>query len=171
MKRSSTSSSAFTWGMTLVVVAALAFALAGCSLNRTAASDGDQASDNRQYMASLNQQMSDLQTEMDAFQKAVAAGDVVSMRAQQQTVDGTITAVKAADAPERLQSVKDNYVDALDTLDGALDGYVSLYSDVQRGAVSSDGYDQRLSAVQDAYNSGIEKVKAADAAVSEIASE
>ena len=85
--------------------------------------------------------------------------------------DKTIEDVKNTDATDRLQTVKDDYVDALCTLDDAMKAYVQLYTDVQNGSVSDASYQQRLSDVQNAYNSGVEKMKAADDAVVKISNE
>lgn len=165
---------------------ALALALGGCATSRTGSSTSSsglgstsssststdqQAAQNRQYMATLNQQMSDLQTATDSFQKAVAAKDVVSMNAAVANVQKIVDSVKNTDATERLQTVKDGYVDGLCTLDDAMKAYVSLYTDVQNGAVDGTAYANRLKDVQAAYDNGIAKLQSADEEVQKIASE
>lgn len=151
---------------------ALVLALAtGCAGTTAQSADDSAAAQNRQYMATLNQQVSEIGTATDDFQKAVADSDVVTMQAKVSAVDKTIEDVKNTDATDRLQTVKDDYVDALCTLDDAMKTYVQLYTDVQNGSVSDASYQQRLSDVQNAYNSGVEKMKAADDAVVKISNE
>lgn len=144
-------------------------ALAGCSAAQSQTPDEQAASQNRQYMATLNQQMDDLQTTMDDFQKAVSEKDVVSMQAKANDVDKIIDSVKNTDPTDRLKTVKDDYVDALCTLDDAMNAYVSLYTDVQNGAVDDATYQQRLTDVQNSYNDGMTKLQGADQAVEQIA--
>jgi hypothetical protein len=155
-----------------VSAGALVLALAtGCASTAAQTADDSAAAQNRQYMATLNQQVSDISTATDSFQKAVADSDVVTMQAQVTAIDKTIDDIKNTDATDRLQAVKDDYVDALCTLDDAMKAYVQLYTDVQNGQVSDADYQQRLSDVQSAYNSGVEKMKAADDAVVKISNE
>lgn len=155
---------------TVCVACVLAvLALAGCQAQSKA--DQSPAAQNRQYMASLNQQMEDLQTDMTAFQTAVAEKDTVTMQAQLASVEKTIEEVKNSEATERLQSVKDQYVDALTQLNEALVGYVDLYEGVSKGSVSDEQYNQKLSDIQSTYDSALEALKSADEAVVDIASE
>ncbi len=150
--------------------AMLAFVLSGCASTQTTSTD-DEASQNRQYMALLNQQMDDLQTTLDSFQKAVAQKDTVSMKAQVANISKTLDDVKNTDCTERLQTVKDGYVDGLCTLQDSLNAYVTLYTDVSNGAVDDATYQQRLTQVQTSYDNGIAKLKSADEAVRKIAEE
>ena len=120
-------------------------------------------------MATLNRQTADLQTALDAFQKAVAEEDAVTMQAQLNTVEEVIDSVKNTDATSRLSSVKDGYVDALCTLDDAMKSYVALYADVKNGMVDAADYQARLAEVQRAYDDGIQKMKDADQTVSDLA--
>lgn len=167
----------------IVCTVALVSVFGGCAASRTdtsqssglggsqASSTDQQASQNRQYMAQLNQQMSDLQTAADSFQKAVAAKDTVSMNASVADVQKIIDSVKNTDSTERLSTVKDEYVDGLCTLDDAMKAYASLYTDAQNGTVDSAAFASRLQTVQAAYDNGIAKLKAADEEVQKIASE
>ncbi|WP_283169869.1 hypothetical protein [Curtanaerobium respiraculi] len=161
----------------LAVAACLAcaalFAVVGCvpgttsqQQQPTVASD---ASDNRAYMATLNRQTASLQESLDAFQQAVADKDAVTMQAKLNEVESTIDSVKNTEVTDRLSSVKDAYVDALCTLDDAMRSYVALYNDAKNSTLDADTYASRLAEVQSAYDSGMEKMKAADDAVKEIA--
>ena len=110
-------------------------------------------------MATLNQQVTDIQEYLTAFQDAVAKQDAVTMQAQLTSVDKVIESVKNTDCTSKLQPAKDLYVDALCSLDDAL---ASLYTDVANGTVDSATYDERLSSVQSAYNEAMDKLKSAD---------
>ena len=60
------------------------------------------------------------------------------------------------------------YVDGANSLKDALNSYIQLYTEID-GATASEPfdwstYDSRLQAIQDAYNAGIDKLKAADEA-------
>lgn len=146
--------------------------LGGCVAQSTGqSSSDDQASQNRQYMAQLNQQMGNLQTVMNDFQTAVSQKNVVSMKAQATAADKIIDGVKNTDATDRLSDVKNGYVDGLCTLQDAMNSYVDLYSDAQNGTVDSASYATRLQGIQNAYDQGVSKLKAADDKVTQIASE
>lgn len=147
--------------------------VAGCTsvASSSSSSTDTQATANRQYMASLNQQVADMQTVLDDFQTAVSKKDTVGMNAQAQNIEKLIDAVKNTDATDRLKSVKDAYVDGLCTIDDALNAYTALYTDVQAGTVDDASYTQRLKSIQSAYDDGIAKLKSADDAVQGIANE
>ncbi len=153
------------------VICALCMALAGCSSSSSTPNPDDPASQNREYMSQLNQQMDSIQGSLNDFQDAVAKNDVVTMQADKTAVEKTIDSVKATSVTDRLSDVKDGYVSALDALDDALASYLSLYTDVQNGTVSSDDYAQRLKGVQDAYDSAVSQMQDADDAVVAVANE
>lgn len=155
--------------VTVASAALLALTIAGCSSSQAQSADEQAAAQNRQYMATLNQQMEDLQDAMDDFQQAVSDKDVVGMQAQANEIDSIIDSVKNTDATDTLKDVKDDYVDALTTLDGALDSYITLYTNVQNGTVDASAYSQQLAEVQAAYDDGMTKLQAADDAVEQIA--
>lgn len=140
---------------------ACALVVTGCVAQSTTGVTSE-AEQNRQYMATLNQQVTDIQEDLTAFQDAVAKQDAVTMQAQLSSVDKVIESVKNTDCTSKLQPAKDLYVDALCSLDDALASYVSLYTDVANGTVDSATYDERLSSVQSAYNEAMDKLKSAD---------
>jgi hypothetical protein len=146
--------------------------LGGCVAQSAGQSTSDdQASQNRQYMAQLNQKMGNLQSVMNDFQTAVSQKNVVGMKAQATAADKIIDGVKNTDATDRLSDVKNGYVDGLCTLENAMNSYVDLYSDVQNGTVDSASYQARLQDVQSAYDQGVSKLKAADDEVAQISNE
>lgn len=140
---------------------ACALAITGCT-TQSASSTTSEAEQNRQYMATLNQQVTDIQTDLVAFQDAVAKQDAVTMKAQLSSVDKLIDSVKNTDCSSTLQPAKDAYVDALCSLDDALESYVTLYTDVANGTIDSATYNERLSSVQSAYDAAMDKLKSAD---------
>lgn len=167
----------FTRIIGMVLAASLCmgvFALAGCisnPLQQQMAAETSAASANRNFMATLNRQTADLQKALDEFQQAVADDNAVTMQAQLKAVDQIIDAVKNTSPTDTLRAVKDGYVDALTALDSALDDYADLYAQVKSGAIDSAAFNERLAAVQKAYDEGIEKMKAADQAVKDVSHE
>lgn len=148
----------------------LAFVLAGCSATSGVQSEeAKQAGENRQYMAQLNNQMSDLQQIMDDFQVAVSEQNTVAMKAQVEKVQGIAQAIDASEPTDSLSDAKDLYVDALTTLNGAMSDYADMYLQVESGTISSGEMEDRMKRVQEAYDEGVEKLKTADDAVAKLA--
>ena len=128
--------------------AALALgALAGCQSPATGATDQQQA--NRTYMTKVNQAVEELNTRLGEFDEAVAQESVVNMRNK--------------DAMKDLQT---NYVDGCNKLKDALNSYIDLYTEISSATEEApfdfSAYDGRVKEIQDAYNEGIDKLKAAD---------
>ena len=141
------------------VSAMLAVALSGC-MQQTANQGNEQQSENREYMTQVNQKMDDLD--------AVSRGDVVTMRTQADNAFKVLDDLSSLEAPEPLKDVAAGYVDGANSLKDALNSYIQLYTEID-GATTTDPfdwstYDSRLQAIQDAYNAGIDKLKAADEA-------
>lgn len=151
----------------LVVCAAsamLALALTGCAQQNNAQSD--QQNENRQYMTQVNQKMEDLNTRLASFTDAVSRGDVITMRTQADNAYKAIDDLSNLDAPDALADVKTGYVDGCNALKGALDSYIELYTEIENATDAQpfdySTYDSRLADIQNAYNTGIDKLKAAD---------
>ena len=146
---------------TLVAVcvsAMLAVALSGC-MQQASTQGNDQQSENREYMTQVNQKMDDLDSRLSDFVDAVSRGDVVTMRTQADNAFKVLDDLSSLEAPEPLKDVAAGYVDGANSL---------LYTEID-GATASEPfdwstYDSRLQAIQDAYNAGIDKLKAADEA-------
>ncbi len=156
-----------TFFRSLVVCAAsamLALALAGCAQQSNA--QNDQQNENRQYMTQVNQKMEDLNTRLTSFTDAVSRGDVVTMRTQADNAYKAIDDLSSLDAPDALADVKTGYVDGCNELKGALDSYIALYTEIENATDAQpfdySTYDSRLADIQNAYNAGIDKLKAAD---------
>lgn len=154
----------------VALACALAFALVGCSATSGAQSEeAKQAGENRQYMAQLNKQMSDLQQVMDDFQTAVSEQNTVAMKAQVEKAQGIAQAIDASEPTDSLSDAKDLYVDALNTLNGAMSDYADMYIQAENGTISGDDLKGRMEKVQEAYDEGVEKLKTADDAVAKLA--
>lgn len=156
---------------TLVAVCAsamLAVALSGC-MQQASTQGNEQQSENREYMTQVNQKMDDLDSRLSDFVDAVSRGDVVTMRTQADNAFKVLDDLSSLEAPEEpLKDVAAGYVDGANSLKDALNSYIQLYTEID-GATTTEPfdwstYDSRLQAIQDAYNAGIDKLKAADGA-------
>ena len=109
-----------------------------------------------------------LDSRLSDFVDAVSRGDVVTMRTQADNAFKVLDDLSSLEAPEPLKDVAAGYVDGANSLKDALNSYIQLYTEID-GATTTDPfdwstYDSRLQAIQDAYNAGIDKLKAADEA-------
>ena len=116
-------------------------------------------------MTQGTQKMDDLDSRLSDFVDAVSRGDVVTMRTQADNAFKVLDDLSSLEAPEPLKDVAADYVDGANSLKDALNSYIQLYTEID-GETASDWstYDSRLQAIQDAYNAGIDKLKAADEA-------
>ena len=138
--------------------------MAGCMSPNTGATDQQRA--NRTYMTKVNQAMEDLNSRLGDFDDAVARGDVVTMRTQADNAFSAIDALAAIDTPDAMKGLQSGYVDGCNALKGALNDYIDLYTEIDSATdehpFDYGAYDERIKAVQDKYNDGISKLKAAD---------
>ncbi|MEE0705012.1 MAG: hypothetical protein UCH28_01355 [Adlercreutzia sp.] len=145
--------------------ALLAGALTGCLQQNAGVSDSQKA--NRTYMTQVNQAMEDLNSRLQSFDDAVSRGDAVTMRTQADNAYEAIDALSAIDTPEAMKGLQQNYVDGCTALKEALSAYVDLYTEVESATEEHPfdygTYDERIKAIQDKYNEGIQKLKDADA--------
>lgn len=146
-------------------VALLGALLTGCFAQTTGVTDAQKA--NRQYMTKVNQAMEDLNTRLQSFDDAVARGDAVTMRTQADNAYQAIDTLSAIDTPDAMKDLQKNYVDGCTALKEALSAYVDLYTEIDSATEEHPfdygTYDERLKAIQDKYNEGIQKLKDADA--------
>lgn len=154
--------------VTVVIAAAFASVLAGCSSSGTISSSSDTASLNRQYMSQANTAMSQLNTDLSSFVEAASAGDLVTMRTTADKAFQSISALKALTPPEDLKSVHSEYTAGCDDLQAALNAYIQLYADSTASSMDSSTFESRLSDIQDRYNSGIAHLQQADKAAAEM---
>lgn len=142
-----------------------AAALGGCTQQQSS-QVAQEVSDNRAYMAQVNQTMDDLKTRMDSFTDAVSRKDVVSMRTQADNAFKVLDSLRTQDAPEALKSIKADYVEGCDSLEDALNAYIALYTEIDASTESQPfdwtTYDQRLSDIKATYDQGIAKLEEGD---------
>lgn len=145
--------------------------LGGCAGQQTSAATQAQ-SDNRAYMTQVNQTMETLQTRLASFTDAVSRGDVVNMRTQADNAFKALDDLSGQDAPEALQSVKQQYVNGCSDLRSALDDYVALYTEIDSATDAQpfdwSTYDERIAEIQGEYDSGIQKLQAGDQAAADL---
>lgn len=138
--------------------------LAGCMSPNTGATDQQQA--NRTYMTKVNLAMEALNERLASFNDAVSRGDAVTMRTQADNAYKAIDELSAIDTPDVMADLQKNYVDGCNTLKDALNAYVDLYTEISAATDEHPfdyaTYDDRIKAVQDTYNKGIDQLKAAD---------
>ncbi len=128
----------------------------------------DAQSENRQYMTEINQKMELLQTRLDSFIDAVSRKDIVTMRTQADNAFKVIDEISDLDVPSSLEDIHQDYLDGVNNLKDALNSYIDLYAEIDSATDEApfdySTYDERPSAIQEQYNSGIEKLKAGDEA-------
>ncbi len=154
----------------LCLTVALGLVFAGCSEEN--AEEVDQQTLNREYMASVNQLMGDLQTQLEDFSSAVAQGDVVTMRTQADQAFKYLDDLEALEVPEGLTLVHQDYVDGAVALESALTAYMDLFTQIETATEAQPfdwtQFDSRVAEIQGLYDEGIEKFEAGDNAAAEM---
>ena len=153
-----------------ILCAVCAFALAVFSLVGCSASQNSQVNEqqtaNRQYMTQVNQKMDALTTRLSSFSDAVSRDDLVTMRTQADNAFKVIDEISSLDVPSDMKDIQEGYLDGCTDLKDALTAYIELYSDIEAATDAQpfdySTYADRLQAIQDQYNAGIEKLKAGD---------
>ncbi len=142
-----------------------ASALSGCAQQQNTQAT-QEISDNRAYMAQVNQTMDDLKTRIDSFTDAVSRKDVVSMRTQADNAFKVLESLRTQDAPDALKTIKADYVEGCDSLEAALNDYIALYTEIDAATEAQpfdwSTYDRRLSAIKATYDQGIAKLEEGD---------
>lgn len=140
--------------------------LSGCA-GANAALD-DETAKNRQFMASVNQVMVDVQSSLDGFNDAVGSGDVVAMKTQLDNTGDCLDVLRKIEAPSGLGDIKQDYVDGTEALQNALGEYITLYSEIAAATEDTpfdwDAYSDRISGINSSYQDGIAKLQAGDEA-------
>lgn len=118
------------------------------------------------YMTKVNQAVEELNTRLGEFDEAVAQESVVNMRNKANSAFEAIDALAAIDTPDAMKDLQTNYVDGCNKLKDALNSYIDLYTEISSATEEApfdfSAYDGRVKEIQDAYNEGIDKLKAAD---------
>ena len=106
-----------------------------------------------------------LELTVDVY-KRQAQESVVNMRNKANSAFEAIDALAAIDTPDAMKDLQTNYVDGCNKLKDALNSYIDLYTEISSATEEApfdfSAYDGRVKEIQDAYNEGIDKLKAAD---------
>ena len=143
-------------------------ALAGCAGVQQTSEEAKAQAESRQYMSDANAAIDQLSQRLEGFEDAVSRGDVVTMRTQADDAFRALDGLAALEPPEVLKEVQQGYMDGCNQLKDALNDYIALCTDVVNGSVSGAAYDERLAAVQAAYDAGVDKLKATDETASKL---
>lgn len=137
--------------------------IVGCAGGQSAGTTEEQKA-NSAYMLQVNEIMVELDDSLALFVDAVSRGDVVNMRTQADNAYKVLDKLSKAEAPEALKDIKASYVEGANKLREALDGYISLYSDLAKAGdeIDKDDYDARLAEIQRLYDEGIAALRAGD---------
>ncbi len=154
------------WGVLVCALALVGAVLAGCAGGTSP--EAEQQAKNRQFMAQINQTMVDLNEKLDAFNEAVATGSVVNMRTQADNAFRVLDSLENLEAPEGLEDIKQDYIDGATELEGALNAYIDLYTEIDSATEEApfdwSTYDSRMSDIKASYDDGIAKLQAGDEA-------
>ena len=138
--------------------------LAGCANGVNSASSEQQAA--RTYMSQVNEAMEELGEGLDSFVAAVSRNDLVNMRTQADNAYKALDKLDKLEAPDAYKDVQKHYVDGTGKLREALDGYITLYTDMNGASFDQSTYDSRVADIQKLYNEGVEELEAGDKAAS-----
>lgn len=161
--------------ITVVLMACTAlFALClatGCSMAQQSEEQAKAQQANRDFMAQVNVVMGELNDQLAGFSEAVSKEDVVTMKSKAAAAAKTLEKLDKLEAPEAVADLKASYSEGCKELQSALDQYVALYSEI-KGATEKHPFDysklaERLSKIQKSYQSGYDKLKAADEAAAQ----
>ena len=138
--------------------------LAGCANGVNSASSEQQAA--RTYMSQVNEAMEELGEGLDSFVAAVSRNDLVNMRTQADNAYKALDKLDKLEAPDAYKDVQKHYVAGTGKLREALDGYITLYTDMNGASFDQSTYDSRVAGIQKLYNEGVEELEAGDKAAS-----
>lgn len=154
------------WGVLMCALALVSAVLVGCASGNSP--EAEQQAKNRQFMAQVNQTMEDLNEKLESFNDAVASGDIVNMRTQADSAFKVLGSLDNLEAPEGLEDIKQDYIDGATELEGALNAYIDLYTEINSATDDApfdwSTYDGRMSDIKASYDDGIAKLQAGDEA-------
>jgi cytochrome c556 len=148
-------------GAILALVCALT--LSGCASGVTQSDDAQ--TQNRQYMANVNQIMEEIDAQMTEFSAVIKEGEVVSLGTQLANINNSVDKLKALSVPDAMKDIQADYLTGTEELQEAFAAYVDLYEDVkapENGKFDYSTYNDRLSEVRSHYEAGIEALQSAD---------
>lgn len=162
MKRSSYARILLLLGAAVVFVVALY----GCSSGDS--ETAQKQAQNRQYMTQVNQIMVDFKDCLGDFTDAVSRSDVVGMRTQADNAFKAIDDLSTLEVPEDLADIQKEYVEGTEKLKEALSDYIDLYAEIEESQdFTWETYSERIAAINQLYNEGIEKLQSGDTKASE----
>ena len=147
------------------VMALMLALLAGCF-------GGAQAEDPnrpyRTYMSQVNEIMTELDEGLEGFTDAVSRNDIVGMERQLDQALKVLNKLDGLDVPSSMKDIHNSYIEATDTLEGALRDYVALYTEIDATAegdsIDWSAYSKRIAQIQENYDAGVKALQDADAA-------
>ena len=146
------------------------FLFSACSSNLNIGSEPSAAEKDRSYLAQVNDLLSNMDSDLKSFTDAASRNDLVAVQSNAKKINDTISSINNLDVPDDMKTVHDKYVSGCDSLKQALNNYVSLYCDVinRGGDINAPEYSQKLSDIQNLYNTGLKVLKEADQALSDL---
>lgn len=145
-----------------------ALALSACATTQTSnTSANTEQSANRTYMASVNQIMTNVDSDLEDFVDAVSRNDLVNMRTQADKAFTELDQLNSLDVPDEMSDIQAKYVEGATKLKNALNDYINLYTDVQNGTVDDATYNTRIQSIQAEYDAGIAALQEGDQIASE----
>ncbi|MBR3182667.1 MAG: hypothetical protein IKF56_08560 [Eggerthellaceae bacterium] len=151
------------FGVLACIVALACGLIVGCA-NPAANNANSEQQANRAYMSQVNEIMEQLDKGLDSFVDAVSRGDIVNMRTQADNAFQILDKLAELEAPESLSDVQEKYVEGADKLRGALDAYITLYTDMSSASFDQSTYDDRIAQIQKLYDDGVKLMEEADEA-------
>lgn len=159
-----------------VFVLLAALLLSGCASPQAAtnAEGEDKPMTSSEYMAEVNLTVEELNERLQSFNEAVSRQDPITMRTQADNAFAVLDKLAAIEAPDDVKDLRDQYVKGCDQLKDALNSYIDLYSEMvaardraqssSRNSSSFDAsdYADRIEAIQNQYNEGIQTLEDAD---------
>lgn len=156
----------------IICICACALTIFGCTMPQQQGSSEqvDSVAQNRQYMSALNQMSTELSERLAGFTDAVSRNDTVGMRTQADDAFQVISKMKEQDAPEDLVGLKDGYIEACESLESALDSYITLYEDVVSSEAPFDqaAYAERIKQIQEEYDKAAAQLEETDQMATEL---
>lgn len=159
----------------LLCVAVLACGMVGCMSPQNATNQQEEENKpltSSQYMAEVNQKVEVLSERLAAFNEAVSRQDPITMRTQADNAFAVLDEIAAIEQPEELNDLKAEYVKGSDQLKDALNGYVTLYTEIANATDDQpfdySTYPDRIQQIQEQYDEGIKTLEAADKTATEL---
>ena len=154
-----------------IACAAFVLGMTGCS-SQTGMDIEDKPKTASEYMVDLNDYSGRLQAKMQELAEAAGEGKISAMQTKAQEAYAMLDEMADLEAPDEISEIKNQYNDAATQLKGALNDYMTLYTELYDSA-DSDAFDystyvQRLEDIQKQYDSALGVLEDADKKASEM---